>query len=109
MINEEEMANIVQLFARLGDTLATDLLFEDAKEAVGEGRRDIATHLLDLSERFFRLRIEAKDNGVGKEADGMRVIGISLRLAAHKLHKECGKAADDPRLLRLVYSSTEIS
>jgi len=108
MIREEEIANVIQLFTCLGNSLATDLLLSDAKEAIDEGRHDLATHLLDLSEKFFRLRVEIGDD-VGKEADGLRVIGASLRLVAHRLHKEYGAVADDPRLLRLVYSSGESS
>ena len=101
MIDEDEIAAVVRLFARLGDSLAADILFGDAKEAVARGRRDIATHLLDLSARFHRLWMESKDD-VGADADGLRTIGASLRLVAHKIHGECGDGADDPRLLRLV-------
>lgn len=106
MIDEEEIAETIQLFARLGDSLAIDFLLDNAKEMVDRGRRDMATRLLDLSDKFFRLRAEAMDD-VGSEADGLRVIGISLRFAAHRLHKACGAQADDPRLLRLVYSGGE--
>jgi hypothetical protein len=106
MIDEKEIADTIQLFARLGDSLAIDFLLDDAKEMVDCGRRDMATRLLDLSDKFFRLRAEAMDE-VGREADGLRVIGISLRIAAHRLHKAYGAQADDKRLLRLVHSSVE--
>lgn len=106
MIEEREIADIVQLFARLGDSLAIDVLLDDAKEAVADGRRDLATHLLDLSERFFGLRLEAGGNA-NQETEALRTMGVSLRVVAHRLHKACGEAADDPRLLRLVHSSGE--
>jgi hypothetical protein len=108
MIDEDEIARIIQLFAHLGSALAIDMLFTDAKEAVDKGRRDLTAHLLDLSAQFFRLRAEMGDD-VNEDADGLRVIGISLRLVAHKLYKECGNVADDPRLLKLVNSRGEKS
>jgi hypothetical protein len=55
MIDEDEIARIIQLFAHLGSALAIDMLFTDAKEAVDKGRRDLTAHLLDLSAQFFRL------------------------------------------------------
>jgi hypothetical protein len=108
MIDEEKLASTLQLFARLGDAAAKDALLEDAEEAVRGGRRDLATCLLDLSAEFHRLWREFKSEA-GREADGLRVIGVSLRIVAHRLHKACGDEADDHRLLRLVHSAEELS
>jgi hypothetical protein len=106
MIDEEEIAGIVRLFARAGDSQAIDILISDALEVIDKGRRDLATHLLDMSKQFHRLWLEGRDR-IGDEADGLRVISFSLRIAAHRLHLICGDIADDPRLLRLIVSNEE--
>lgn len=107
MIDEEKLASTLQMFARFGDAVAMDFLLEDAKEAVRSGRHDLATYLLDFSAEFHRLWRESRAE-VGDEAEGLRTIAISLRIVAHRLHKACGAQADDPRLLKLVHSVTEL-
>jgi hypothetical protein len=103
MIDESELAEIVQLFAGVGSDAATSFLAEKAMEAIEDGRTDTATRLLDLSEAFSRLRLEMLGSPErDDEAESLRTISFSLRSLAHALNRIAGERARDRRLLRLV-------
>jgi len=101
MIDENDIAKTLQLFSSVGDAVAMDFMLADAIEITNQGRTDTATYLLDLSERFFKLYLEAKGD-LHSNTEGLRIISISLRKVAQRLYAACGTKVDDGRLLKLV-------
>jgi len=101
MIDTDEIAYTIELFAHLGDTPAIDSLIEMAEREISKGRKDLATYLMNMSDKFLDLWREGKEVDP-VVADSMRTISTSLRTVAHRLHIRNGESADDQRLLRLV-------